>query len=82
LFLLHRDDSVSSHDNIVHGLIALVVIHMIVSVLAYPNGPFIRPHPAVWRIVFGISVLYLLFLNFILYQSYEVSRPILKSLGK
>ena len=34
-------------------------------------GPFIRPHPAVWRIVFGMSVAYLMLLIFVLFQSYN-----------
>ena len=33
-----------------------------------PNGPFIRPHPIVWRLVLATSIVYLLFLVFILFQ--------------
>ncbi|CAB1333873.1 unnamed protein product [Coregonus sp. 'balchen'] len=35
------------------------------------RGPFTRPHPAIWRIVFGLSVLYFLFLVFIIFLNWE-----------
>ncbi|EPQ05457.1 Phosphatidylserine synthase 1 [Myotis brandtii] len=35
--------------------------------LAFPNRPFARPHPALWRMIFGLSVLYFLFLVFLLF---------------
>ncbi len=34
----------------------MIFFFLIISVLAFPNGPFTRPHPAVWRILFGVSV--------------------------
>ncbi|KAK2548440.1 Phosphatidylserine synthase [Acropora cervicornis] len=40
-------------------------------------SPFIRPHPAIWRLIFGASVLYLLFLAFALFQTREDFRKIL-----
>lgn len=58
-------------DNIWAGICCVVFFFLIVSVLAFPNGPFTRPHPAVWRIVFGLSVLYVLALLFLLFQKYE-----------
>lgn len=50
---------------------------MIISVLSFPNGPFIRPHPAVWRMVFGLSIFYLLALLFLLFQDYGTARRII-----
>lgn len=50
---------------------------LIISVIAFPNGPFTRPHPAVWRIVFGMSVLYLLALQFLMFQSHKTIMNIL-----
>lgn len=44
--------------------------------LSFPNGPFTRPHPAVWRMVFGLSILYLLALLFLLFQDYKTARGI------
>ncbi|KAL5274395.1 PTDSS1 family protein [Megaselia abdita] len=52
-------------------MLCVVFFFLIVSVLAFPNGPFTRPHPAVWRILFGCSVLYLLALQFLMFQNYK-----------
>ncbi|XP_077288903.1 phosphatidylserine synthase 1 homolog l(3)77CDf isoform X2 [Arctopsyche grandis] len=64
-------------DNIWSGMCCVVFFFLIISVLAFPNGPFTRPHPAIWRIVFGLSVLYLLSLLFLLFQSYSTVNSIL-----
>jgi phosphatidylserine synthase 1 len=45
--------------------------------MVFPNGPFIRPHPIFWRIIFGISVLYALLLQFTLYQNYDDVKAVL-----
>ena len=34
------------------------VCFMTVSLLVMPNGPFIRPHPSLWRLVLGAATLY------------------------
>lgn len=64
-------------DNIWAGICCVIFFFLIISVLAFPNGPFTRPHPAVWRIVFGMSVLYLLGLLFLLFQSFKTVNGIL-----
>ncbi|XP_077862763.1 phosphatidylserine synthase 1-like, partial [Saccoglossus kowalevskii] len=51
-FAFTRDDEVSTEDNIWAGVCFIVFFFLIISVLAFPNGPFTRPHPAIWRIVF------------------------------
>lgn len=40
-------------------------------------GPFVRPHPLVWRVVFGASLLYFLSLVFALFLRLEDARKIL-----
>ena len=57
-----RDDS-EWHNNILTGLIGVFIFFMIISILTLPNGPFTRPHPALWRCVLGVSILYLLLLQ-------------------
>lgn len=64
-------------ENIWAGILCVVFFFLIVSVLAFPNGPFTRPHPVVWRIVFGLSVLYQLGLVFLLFQNYKTINGIL-----
>ncbi|XP_023599384.1 phosphatidylserine synthase 1-like isoform X6 [Myotis lucifugus] len=41
------------------------------------EGPFTRPHPALWRMVFGLSVLYFLFLVFLLFLNFEQVKSIM-----
>ena len=62
-----RDDS-DWHNNILTGLLGVLVFFMIISILTLPNGPFTRPHPALWRCVLGVSILYLLLVQFLLHQ--------------
>ena len=71
---LFRDETVDWHSNIWTGLVGVLTIFMIVSVLTLPNGPFIRPHPALWRCVLGLSILYLLMLQFLVHQDYRTIR--------
>ncbi|XP_033726565.1 phosphatidylserine synthase 1-like [Pecten maximus] len=72
-----RDDNVQS-DNIWTGLCAVLFFFLVISVLAFPNGPFTRPHPAIWRMVFGMSVFYFIFLVFVLFQTRKDFRRILE----
>ncbi|GLG99754.1 Phosphatidylserine synthase 1 [Gryllus bimaculatus] len=67
----------SIEDNIWAGFCCVIFFFLIVSVLAFPNGPFTRPHPALWRMVFGLSVLYLMALVFLLFQNYKTVRALL-----
>ncbi|XP_070550344.1 phosphatidylserine synthase 1-like isoform X2 [Ptychodera flava] len=79
-FAFTRDEEVSSQDNIWAGVCCMVFFFLIISVLAFPNGPFTRPHPAIWRIVFGLSVVYLLALGFILFQNIDDIKAMMYSL--
>ena len=69
-----RDETEDWHGNVSTGLVGVVVIFMIISVITLPNGPFIRPHPALWRCVLGLSILYLLMLQFLVHQDYATIR--------
>lgn len=71
-----RNDSDLS-ENVRHGCYCVIFFFLIISCLAFPNGPFTRPHPVVWRMVFGMSVLYLLCLLFLLFQDYKTVKAII-----
>lgn len=71
-----RDDA-SLEENMWSGICCVAFFFLIISVLAFPNGPFTRPHPAVWRIVFGLSVLYLMGLLFLLFQNYATIKNVM-----
>lgn len=70
-------DELPMEDNLWAAAKVIIFFFMIISVLAFPNGPFTRPHPVIWRMVFGLSVLYLVMLLFILFQSYETIKTIM-----
>jgi hypothetical protein len=57
-----------------------VSIFLAVGLFAFPSGPFIRPHPIVWKLVFGLSFLYLLLLVVLLVPSPAQTRAILNYL--
>ena len=50
------------------GVIAVVVIFLLIGIIHMPDGPFIRPHPVLWRLVLCVSILYILMLIYILFQ--------------
>ncbi|GAB0087841.1 Phosphatidylserine synthase [Sergentomyia squamirostris] len=69
-FAFVRDEN-NIEENIWAGILCVIFFFLTVSVIAFPNGPFTRPHPAIWRMIFGLSVLYLLGLQFLMFQNYK-----------
>eukprot|EP01133_Synstelium_polycarpum_P014158 gene14158-16686_t len=51
---------------------------LLFSMLQMRDGLFIRPHPAVWRVVMGMGVIYLCALVFLLFQTADEARAIMK----
>uniref|UniRef100_A0AAZ3P4A0 Phosphatidylserine synthase n=1 Tax=Oncorhynchus tshawytscha TaxID=74940 RepID=A0AAZ3P4A0_ONCTS len=75
IFQVTQWEDTDADNNLRVGLLLVVSFFLIVSVLAFPNGPFTRPHPAIWRMVFGMSVLYFLFLVILLFLNWaQVNR--------
>lgn len=72
-----RNADANLENNLWAAAKVIAFFFMIISVIAFPNGPFIRPHPVIWRMVFGISVLYLMALLFILFQDYSTIKSIM-----
>eukprot|EP01064_Diplonema_japonicum_P033505 TRINITY_DN6616_c3_g1_i1.p1 TRINITY_DN6616_c3_g1~~TRINITY_DN6616_c3_g1_i1.p1 ORF type:complete len:431 (+),score=10.51 TRINITY_DN6616_c3_g1_i1:27-1295(+) len=68
------ENSNGTHGNVIHGLAAVGIAFLMFSMVALPNGPFVRPHPAVWRCVLGVSIVYWLLLIFMLFQSKSDTR--------
>jgi len=75
-YLYYLEDGPSDR-NVYFGLKAAAGLFLIISAMAFPNGPFIRPHPIIWRMVFGISVIYALILQFVLFQNYGDVKKVL-----
>ncbi|CAG8697515.1 9066_t:CDS:2 [Cetraspora pellucida] len=62
--------------NIKFGTWAGIFSFLLFAMLQFRDGPFIRPHPAFWRIVLGFGVLYQMFLVFLLFQNKRDARYI------
>jgi len=56
------------------GAYAVIVSFLLFSLIQFRDGPFIRPHPAFWRIVLGINVLYELAMVFLIFQDIGTAR--------
>ena len=57
-----------------------VTLHIFVfsGMTIMPDGPFLRPHPALWRFSFAMGVFYELLLIYILFQTPGDARKLLK----
>lgn len=64
--------------NTKRGLIACASFFVLFGVTQTPDGPFIRPHPALWRLVLCVSVLYEIIMIYILFQTADDARRLLK----
>jgi phosphatidylserine synthase 2 len=57
---------------------AAIASFLTFSMLQFRDGPFIRPHPAFWRVVLGINLLYELVMVFLLFQDLPSARDMMK----
>jgi phosphatidylserine synthase 2 len=62
------------------GIWAIILVFLGYSVVQGPTPPMVRPHPAFWRLVHGIMVVYLLFMVYMLMQNVHDARQFLKHL--
>ncbi|EPT05349.1 hypothetical protein FOMPIDRAFT_1021601 [Fomitopsis schrenkii] len=62
------------------GAYAAIASFLLFSMIQFRDGPFVRPHPAFWRIVLGINLLYELAMVFLLFQDLDSARAMMKYL--
>merc|ERR1719419_1230643 len=62
------------------GLLAALYFWLALGMTIMPDGPFSRPHPIIWRLMFAMSIVYELLLIFLLFQSPGEARRLLKHL--
>ena len=60
------------------GFLAAMFFWVTLGMTIMPDGPFLRPHPALWRSAFAIAVFYELLLIYILFQTPGDARKLLK----
>ncbi len=62
------------------GIYSSMIAFLAFSLIQFRDGPFVRPHPAFWRVVLGINLLYELGLVFLLFQDLDSARVMMKYL--
>ena len=71
---------VSTQEALIAAVPYAIATFLAVGLFAFPSGPFIRPHPIVWKLVFGCSLLYLLTLIVLLVPSPAQTRAMLNAI--
>jgi phosphatidylserine synthase 2 len=74
LYFAFFNTSESTTTNIKNGIFAAIAVFLLYCSLQLNDSFFVRPHRAVWRVVKGIAIIYLLFLVILLFQSPEYTR--------
>ncbi|XP_059099271.1 phosphatidylserine synthase 2-like isoform X2 [Tigriopus californicus] len=73
------EDPITDGDfNFKRGLLAALFFWVFLGMTIMPDGPFIRPHPALWRFAFTISIVYQLLLIVMLFQTPSDARKLVK----
>ncbi|CAH1256392.1 PTDSS2 [Branchiostoma lanceolatum] len=72
----------NSEYNTKRGLAFVVIVFLAFAVTYTPDGPFKRPHPSIWRLVLCLSVVYELCLIFVLFQTVDDARQLMKYLDE
>ncbi|GAA0162335.1 transferase [Lithospermum erythrorhizon] len=62
------------------GIWAMIAVFLAYCLLQSPSTVLVRPHPAIWRLVHGFAVIYLVALTFLLFQNRDDARQFMKYL--
>lgn len=62
-----RSNYENTEESIRLGILAAIVCFVLIGMVHFPDGPFVRPSKPVWRAALSLSVLYQLFLVFLLF---------------
>ncbi|PLW20814.1 hypothetical protein PCANC_06801 [Puccinia coronata f. sp. avenae] len=60
------------------GVISGVTVFLVFCMLNFRDGPFRRPHPAFWRIVLGMNLLYFMLLSFLYWTDKSTARELIR----
>ncbi|KEH44151.1 CDP-diacylglycerol--serine O-phosphatidyltransferase 1 isoform X1 [Medicago truncatula] len=75
-----RDASGDVVTSVKRGVWAMIAVFLTYCLLQAPSTVLIRPHPAIWRLVHGVAVVYLVALTFLLFQKRDDARQFMKYL--
>jgi phosphatidylserine synthase 2 len=73
-------DHQTAMDNRFAGVTAMTFMLIVTGALTFPAGPFIRPHPSVWRAAFSIALASQMWLIFMLFQTRDEARQLMRLL--
>ena len=74
-FAFHSSDSLVT--NLKLSALVCSLFILLLGLFVFPSGPFIRPHPLLWRLAFGVGVIYELALLILLFQTKSHARQAL-----
>jgi phosphatidylserine synthase 2 len=68
-FAFIKDDiTLSTEATVKRGIVAVISVFLVYCAVQFRDGIILRPHPAFWRVVTGVGLVYLLFLTFFCFQ--------------
>ncbi|KAJ1915914.1 hypothetical protein H4219_004074 [Mycoemilia scoparia] len=73
---IYTDDS-NVELNTKWALVAICCVFVVFGIILFRDGPFIRPHPAFWRAILALNVLYMLALTYLLFQNKNDARQMM-----
>jgi phosphatidylserine synthase 2 len=73
---IKEDVTLSSEATVKKGIIAMISVFLVFAAVQFRDGIILRPHPAVWRVVQGVGLVYLLALTFLCFQSRDDARQL------
>ncbi|RQM23720.1 hypothetical protein B5M09_003912 [Aphanomyces astaci] len=76
--LLHQDPASTQVDDLKSGVKFACIFFLVYCVLQLRDGHFIRPHPAIWRLITGIFILYEMLLIVLLFLKTPDARQFLR----
>lgn len=77
---IYKSPSQSMVSNSINGILASCVVFVFFGITQLKDGPFVRPHPAIWRAVQAVTIIYLMMLIFLFFQNVSDARQLLKHL--
>ncbi|KAI8349253.1 PSS-domain-containing protein [Mortierella sp. GBAus27b] len=80
VYVAMTPDIDDTSNNVKLGLIAAIGSFCVFGMLQFRDSLLLRPHPALWRVVLSLGVVYQLFLVFLLFQNKHDARTFFKYL--
>eukprot|EP01004_Peranema_trichophorum_P003730 NODE_2701_length_1513_cov_50.327338_g2327_i0.p1 GENE.NODE_2701_length_1513_cov_50.327338_g2327_i0~~NODE_2701_length_1513_cov_50.327338_g2327_i0.p1 ORF type:complete len:476 (+),score=59.12 NODE_2701_length_1513_cov_50.327338_g2327_i0:75-1502(+) len=77
VYIAFNRNETDHESNVRWGFLAVCIAFLLFCAVHLPDGLLLRPHPAVWRVVLGVALIYLIILVYFLFQPVASARSIL-----